>query len=223
MRLRAEQILAEEWMVALFVVILLIIAYLRYKFPAKQGKMYEAIIHSRMVRQRMREEQLLGSRHSLLLNVIFWIMLSLFIYLVAKYFSSAGHLTNGLDIMIYAGIGIFFIYLIKFLLIQILGRLMDRTYGIYEYLRNVFIFNQVIGIILVPMNIAIALAPKNIALVLIISVLVFYFVMLTVRCIRGLQIGMENHAKSHYLFLYLCMLEILPSAVVIKQTTTIII
>ncbi len=185
--------------------------------------MFEALFNSRMVRQRMREEHLMGSRYSIFLVLIFWLMFSLSFYFLAKHLKSETFNDLGFHLFWIIALILLAIYFMKSVFIAIVGMLFDKNYGLLEYLRNIFIFNHTIGLILIPLNICIALAPISIAVWVLYTSISIFFILLLARLARGVQIGMENHAKSQYIFLYLCMLEILPTAVIGKQAMAYII
>jgi len=210
-------------MIGLFAVVLVMLAFIRVKASGKLARMFEALLNSRMVKQRMREEHLLGSRHSVFLVLIFWLMLSLSFYFLAKDFNSETYSRLGVHLYWIIALVVLTVYLVKSIGVALIGVLFDKNYGLLEYLRNIFIFNHTSGLVLIPLNICIALAPTKIAIWVLYVAISVFFILLLARFGRGAQIAIENQAKSQYIFLYLCMLEILPTAVVGKQALEFII
>lgn len=217
MQLRPEHTLAEDWMIGLFAIVLSILAFVKFAHSRKLNKLFDAFLNPRMVRQLMREEQVFANGPSLLLDLNFWFMTSLFLYFLIKRFSVT--LFNDLGIhLIWISLAIIFtIYLVKYISISFIGSLFDKSYGINEYLYNVYIFNKAAGLLLIPINVALALFPMKASFFIIGTGLALITGFLSFRTVRGVKIGMDNNAKTLYLFLYLCALEFLPIALLVKQ------
>ena len=217
MQLRPEHTLGEDWMIGLFVIVMSILAYVKFAHNKKLNKLFDAFLNPRMVRQLMREEQVFANGPSLLLDLNFWFMTSLFLFFILKRFSAILYDDLGIDLIWISLVIIFVIYLVKYLGISVVGSLFDKSYGSDEYLYNVYIFNKATGLLLIPVNIATALFPSKASLFIIVTGLMLVAGFLLFRTIRGLKIGMDNNAKNLYLFLYLCALEFLPTALLVKQ------
>lgn len=223
MQIKADYTLGEEWMIGLFALVLAIVAFVKFRHSKKFNKLFEAFQNPRMVRQLMREEQVFANGPSVLLDVNFWLMLSLFIYFLIKQSSETLYDTYGIHIMWVTMLCVLAAYIIKYLAVLILGSFFDKSYGSGEYLYNVYIINKAMGLILLPLNIMIAFFPIKTSLFLIVLTIVIISLLLAFRTIRGVRIGMDNNAKELYLFLYLCALEILPLAMIVQELNTLII
>ncbi|NND76672.1 MAG: DUF4271 domain-containing protein [Flavobacteriales bacterium] len=223
MQLRAEYTLGEDWMIGLFALVLAIVAFVKFRHSKKLNKLFDAFQNPRMVRQLMREEQVFANSASVLLDVNFWLMLSLFMFFLLKRFSELLYDSFGIHLMWMLMLGILAIYLVKFISGLVMGSLFDKSYGIGEYLYNVYIFNKALGLVLIPVNMALALFPLRYSVLFLVVAIVIIALLLTFRTIRGLRIGKDNNAKDLYLFLYLCALEFLPLALIVKELRTLII
>jgi len=109
------------------------------------------------------------------------------------------------------------VMLAKHLLMQVIGWIMpfDKELSLYGYMMAVF--NQVIGIVLLPFIIVAAFAPdpfKKIALFGGVGAILLIYLY---RSIRGVMIGERFMAlhKFHF-FLYLCTVEIAPLLILVK-------
>jgi len=201
---------------------LALIAYVRTKNAGKLQRMFEALLNARMVKQRSREEGLFSERFSIFLSVNHWLMLAMSIYFFVKLYHPSVYQAYEFHLYWMLLFLIFVVYFCKTVFLSLVDALFDKNYGSGEYLRNVFIFNRSIGLALLLLNILMAFLPSGIAnFILIISgIIVIIFVIL--RYFRGFIIGRENRAYFQYLFLYLCLLEILPTAMVFKLAATVI-
>jgi hypothetical protein len=116
---------------------------------------------------------------------------------------------------------IFAISIILFLLFSfhkiinfIVGNLFYTTSVSSEYNFNLSIFNQMTGIIFIPVLLAISFS--GFPIFFIITGISTYFIILIMRILRLLKINFENNISLFYLFLYLCTLEIIPILVLYK-------
>jgi hypothetical protein len=83
-----------------------------------------------------------------------------------------------------------------------------------SYLLNLFLFNHVIGILLLPFMVYIVYTGNVIALKLTTVLLIILYI---VRGVKGLIIGLTRSRFSPVLFLlYLCTLEIIPLLLMVK-------
>ncbi|MEM7162049.1 MAG: DUF4271 domain-containing protein [Bacteroidota bacterium] len=223
MKIKEAHILAEDWTIFVLLFSLSLLAYIRFKRPLKLQRLGDAIQNTRMVKQIMRDDNLIGNRFSFFMALNFCLMLALSIYFALKVFADGFFEQYNFHLFWIIAIGIFAIYFIKSLLLSIADNLFNKDYGFEEYLRNVFIFNGALGLLLLPLNFLLAFLHIQFAQWMLILIFAFVLLCLTFRLYRGLLIGNENHSQSQYLFLYLCTLEILPTAVIIKKAVTIII
>jgi hypothetical protein len=104
----------------------------------------------------------------------------------------------------------------KALLQKAIGFIFSRLGQINEYLHNVYVYNKILGILLLPLAFAAFYTPDNIAEILLITAILFYFFSLIFKIIRGFKIIIENEVFIFYSILYLCTLEILPIIIGIK-------
>jgi hypothetical protein len=91
-----------------------------------------------------------------------------------------------------------------------------RLDQINEYLHNVYVYNKILGIFLLPITFAAFYTSDNMAEILLIAAILFYIFSLIFKIIRGFQIIIKNDVFIFYSILYLCTLEILPIIIGIK-------
>jgi hypothetical protein len=85
-----------------------------------------------------------------------------------------------------------------------------------EYIFNVDLANQLLGLLLIPIVIGLAYIPFGKEVFISIGLIIIVFLYLF-RLGRGIRIGLAKLKLSYfYLFLYLCTLEILPLAVLVR-------
>ena len=120
-------------------------------------------------------------------------------------------LTRGASLI---GICLILYWGIKIVIIRLLGNVFHTSQTTREYMINIFVFNLISGLILLPLLVLIVYLKSfnflYIGLIIIALVILFRF-------FRGFLIGIGLTKFSFlYLFVYLCSLEILPLIVLLR-------
>lgn len=170
----------------------------------------------RYANQLAREEVSLGNRVVIFLSALFVFTIALFFYQTAGYygFLPPNSMKNTFFIAV---LTIFFIYGIKLLVIKMLGFLFETQKEIREYTISVLLFCNAVGLFMLPVVICLAFLKQVNPSVFIYAGFTVIAVFFLTRLIRGLIIGLNStRVSKFYLFLYLCTLEIVPLAIMIK-------
>ena len=170
----------------------------------------------RYANQLAREEVSLGNRVVIFLSALFVFTITLFFYQTAGYygFLPVNSMKNTFFI---TALAIFFIYGLKLLVIKMLGFLFETQKEIREYTISVLMFCNAVGLFMLPVVICLAFLKQVNPSVFIYTGFAIIAVFFLTRLVRGLIIGLNSTRVSRlYLFLYLCTLEIVPLAIMIK-------
>ena len=105
---------------------------------------------------------------------------------------------------------------VKYLLIRWIGHLFQKLYFFEEVIFFTFLFEKVAGLLLFPFLVLSIYAPFDSIKFLQLGFLLFFFFLL-LKWVRMLYLGFfkRSFSKTH-LFIYLCILEILPLVVIVK-------
>lgn len=203
-------------MAILFVVILLAMAWLRINYPKRIQKLFISSVNVRLLRQMVREEFTLTSTSSFVLNILAVIGISLLLYVSQLAFGVSP--VKGIGLVLFGKLSLLVvvIYTIKIMGIRAVQILSDGDHGLSEYVFNIFVFNQLAGLALIPlMAIAVYVSSSVVAYLAIAGAVVLGGAIL-IRIVRGLGNALRNHVRPFYIVLYLCALEFLPLALLIK-------
>ena len=104
----------------------------------------------------------------------------------------------------------------KYLLIRWIGHLFQQVYFFEEIIFLTFLFEKVAGLTLFPFLVLSVYAPFDSKICLQLGFSLFIFFLL-LKWVRMLYLGFfkRSFSKTH-LFIYLCILEILPLVVIVK-------
>ena len=190
---------------------LLLIALLKAFYWRFTKQLFLSVFSQRYANQYLKEENVFTERVTLLVTVIMLINISLFLSR-----SIYGANLSPIDFWnIIVIIAIFFI--VKMILIRLLGYIFMlkslAKLGVYFS----FLFDRVMGLVLFPIIVFMFFSPINTSAILITlsSSVVILFLLIKLFWIWQIGIGGFGLSKI-YLFLYLCMLEILPLLVLSK-------
>lgn len=204
------------WPGILLFVIFAIYVLIRISEPKKILKIFISVFSLQEAKQLFREEFKLTKRMSLFLGIAFILVIAFLIQITNQYFgiilSEQSHLKQYLFFVAVICIT----YLVKFLANYVLAFISSNNDLGKEYLFNVFVYSQTIGIILFPFIVCLQFTKYPTELFLYPALVIcagFY----ALRMFRGFIISVtEQNVGILYIFLYLCALEILPLLVLIK-------
>lgn len=217
--LRTSPNLFEAWMVPIFLVIFILFAYIKVNHGKKFEQIFNSVFRLGYLKQMMREEQVNTKRSSFALNVVFVLMLGLFIYqffVVQKItlLDQSGFILYSICVGILS-----LIYTGKYVVIKFFESLVKFNGPLEEYLYNVVQINKTIGILLFPTLIACTFLNKEFAPIFFISVTLFLAAFVIFRLLRGLAIGFSYNVSKLYIILYLCTVELIPFILLAKAVS----
>ncbi len=206
----------NEWSFVIILILLLLLLIIRFYKQRFLKNLFISIINYQVALKNYKENNSLSIKINVIITTIFIINISFFITLACYKFNFFPFEIKGILLFIYILIVIFLFYSVKYIFYKILAFIFDITNQVKEFYYNVFIFNKVLGIILIPLSIILPfIRCENVnflykfAIILIIIVLVW-------KLLYSIYVAFRLKLSILYLILYLCALEILPAIAVIK-------
>lgn len=207
---------ASYWEGIVLFVIFSIYVLIRVSEPRKILKIFTSVFSLQESKQLFREEFKLTKRLSVLLGIGFILVAAFLIQFTNNYFGLILHNYSHLQQYSFFVMILSLVYLIKFLANYILAFISSNNELSKEYLFNVFVFAQTIGIVIFPLIVCLQFTKYPAEWFLYPALIIcagFY----GLRMFRGFIISTaEQSIGILYIFLYLCALEILPLLVLIK-------
>jgi hypothetical protein len=204
------------WQGILLFILFSIYVVIRVSEPKKILKIFISVFSLQEAKQLFREEFKLTKRIALLLGIEFILIIAFLMQFTNQYFGLILKDYSHLQQYLFFVLVICFVYLIKFLVNYVLALISSSNELGKEYLFNVFIFCQTLGMIIFPLIVLLQLTkyPKEWFLY---PALIIYAVFYGLRIFRSFIISAtEQNVGFLYIFIYLCALEILPMLVLIK-------
>jgi len=204
------------WMGGIVLILGVLMAILNSAHGSELSRTMRSFTSKNMLNFNYRSQKGRITTMYLLAYSMYAISMGAFLYLLGWYFKVpmlTGSIYSALICMAFVAV----VMLAKHLLIQVIGWIMPFDKELNQYGYTMAVFNQVIGVALLPFIIVAAFAPdpfKKIALFGGVAVILLIYLY---RSIRGVMIGgrfMSLH-KFHF-FLYLCTVEIAPLLILVK-------
>jgi hypothetical protein len=204
------------WPGIILFLIFVLYVLIRISEPKKIIRVFTSVFSLQESKLLFREEFKLTKRMSLFLVLAFILVMAFLVQITNQYFglilNEQSHLKQYL---FFVGI-ISSMYIIKFFTNYILAFISSNNELAKEYLFNVFVFSQTIGVILFPLVVCLQFTKYPSEWFLYPALIItagFY----ALRMFRSFIISVgEQNVGILYIFLYLCGLEILPLLVLIK-------
>ena len=208
--LRENPILFEPWMVAVFLIALGALGYIRVVYSKRFGLLFKTAARLQILRQVMREELLFSHRASLVLFTHFIAMTALIIYSALNYYDLGSEKMSGLTFYLSIFLVLLGLYLLKFGFMGVLKWLYQDRGLLREYRFEVFTVSKILGLMFLPLAlISVSVNVGKLAWVFPLAALLFA-VSFVFRTVQGLAMSFSYNVSRIYIILYLCTLEILP-------------
>lgn len=209
----------QDWIFFILLFLLITFTALKVLYYRNIKWMVGALFSSAITNQLVRgDENILIPRASLLLTIIFNCIAGLYLYQLSIVYNwNLDFVGSGFSRFLAFTLLISFIYSLKMLFLRMVSYIFDADEPITLYIYNIFLLNNILGILLIPFVISITFMPSLFVPYLIKISFIIIILFFAYRIIRGLMIGLSvPHFSILYLFLYLCTLEIAPLIILIK-------
>ena len=205
-----------DWIFGLLVLCFVLQAWVQFFYRKRLRQVILSPFSKRFMNQLVREGNPFNERLSVALGVIYFITIALLVFETNEMIFG-GHIPVYFNdfafYMIILSVLIFY-WMIKILLISILGVVFQTPATTGMYLLNVLILNVITGLLLLPLMVFVIYLKSVWLLYFSLTIFSLSFVFLLVR---SFFIGLSLTKFSYvFLFVYLCSLEILPLIIMVK-------
>ncbi len=213
-------VISHFWLGGIFLFLMALLAFFNTVFGTELRDSFRAFTNSNILSLLHRERKDSSQGYFVLFYLFYVINMGVFLFLAAHHLNllkgSAGIVILFLFVLL-VGVLIF----LRHSLLNILRGIFPfgKELGLFSYM--ISIYNQVIGLLIIPFNVGLAFAPESVKLPLLYLAGGMILAVYIYRSIRGLIIANKFLAfhKFHF-FIYLCTVEIAPIVVLVKLVTT---
>lgn len=208
-----------DWIVLLYLACFILLAWSQFFYAKRIRQIAKAPINQRFLNQLVRDGNLFKERIALTLGLLYLVNFAMVIYqLNLLRFHHSPFQLSGFTLYLAILAALFIYWLLKVMVIQLLGFIFKTHRNTHEYLLNslVFCLNQ--GLVLLPLMVVTIFLKSETILYISLTIIALLF---TFRVMRGFFIGLSLTRFSYlFLIVYLCTLEILPLLVMAKFIST---
>ena len=196
-------------------ILVFLFGFVNNVFPQYFSKLFKQFSQSSLRMIQYREQLLQNSFGSLIINICFILSFSLMSTLLI--FNRHLLALSFWEGFFYISLFFTFLYIGKFISLQIAGYVFNSKELVNTYIFVVFMINKVLGVLLVPFILILAFSkpmfhPYAIGGAALITVLlILYRYLFSLTSVRN-----KLHISSFHFFLYLCAFEILPLTILYK-------
>jgi hypothetical protein len=199
-----------DWIFWTYIIIVLLFVWIQVFYRKYITGLFNSGISYHVSYKLHSDKNAVSRRISVVLNFIYTISFSLLLFKFVQYLGVRSKAFNGFSLFLLVLNLVILFSLSKVILQKLIGFVFDRLELINEYLHHVYVFNKILGIILLPLSFAAFYTPENITEILLLATIVIYILSVLFKIIRGFQIIINHDIFILYTILYLCTLEILP-------------
>ena len=201
------------WMTILLVTILTVLVNV---YKSVLAKVYRSFLNNNFLKMVHRDYGTVTMIPYLILYAFSLILIGTFLFVVLTHYKIAFFSAPILNLLGCVG-GVFAIFIIKHVALQILGSIFPISKEIEQYSFTIIIFGIIIGFFLLPAILLISYAPPNLTTTVIYGTFIAIGMVYLYRILRSLFIGLKYISlhKFHF-FVYLCTIEIAPLLVLAK-------
>lgn len=181
------------------------------------SKLVKSTFNENVLKLTKREEGERFSLHFFIMYAVFFINLSVFIYLIVKHFSNL----DSILIWFYMLMAVTAIYIVRHFTLHFIGWLfpIEKEMSLFSFM--IMLLNLLGGLLLIPFNLAMAFGSEVLFIPALVVASILLGLLLLIRYTRGFFIT-ANLIVSNVLlfFIYLCAVEIMPILVGYRLLST---
>ena len=186
----------QDGIFLLFLLICILFGWINVFHRRRFAQVINAFFITRYINQLIREENATLQRVFVMVSVIFILVLSIFGYQSLNYFNITIPGVNKVQLFMMCALGISIMYFVKLMSLFFVGHIMKAEKIVKEYFYNIFLINNFIGIILVPIVLSIAYLPWINKDILMQTGVGLYLLSFVYRILRGGILGWSNGGYS---------------------------
>lgn len=205
-----------DWFFYFLIALLLILAWIRIVYTKFLTEFLAAPINYQLSLRIHREAGIVRKRVGYTLNLIYLISGGLYLFLLCNFFGFYPYGFEGKELLLFCGGILLALIVIRTGLMGITAIIFNQRALFYELAHHFYLYNKALGLILIPFLLLIPYTEEYIQQLFVYMSITVAGLVYIIRLIRIIIFIFRNVVLLFYLFLYLCILEILPVLVIIR-------
>ncbi len=210
-----KQVVSKDFVFYFILTLFLFLGILNAVFKNYFSTMIRVFLKTSLRQSQLTDQLMQSKLPSLCLNIFSVLVTGFYIFTLLSYKKIIGF--NQLDILLFSCLAVFFIYIGKYFIIQIVGWITGFKHEAVSYTFLIFLVNKLLAIVLLPTTCILIFSNSNIGLlaynISLLAVCIFYLL----RCFRSYGIFEKKLSlgKFHFL-LYILAVEFIPILLMFK-------
>lgn len=207
---------AKDWLLGILLLSFFFFTGIRFFSGKAITNYFRAAASYQLSMKIFSDSTLFLQRISFMLNLLFVLNAGIFVYYLATDIPVLCN--NFADYQIFLiGLGFTLIlYTGKYIVVKFIGFSLNLIAETNEYLKNVFLFNKIFGLVVFPLLVAHPFIDIKYRFIFVYAGIIIFILLFIFRIFRGIVISVKNKFSIFYIILYLCTLEILPVMIFYK-------
>lgn len=205
-----------NWQVGVILLSVVIFGLTRLMFRGIIANFIKAATNYQVALKAFIDSNILTKQASAFIDSLFFVNISLLIFQLMEYKNIGLFRLTGIKVFLIIFSFILIIYLGKSLIHRFLGYVLLIQKEMAEYIYQIFLYNKIAGMLLLPFVASFPFIPFELRPAVIYTAIILLILIYIIRIFRGILISFKNKLSVFYIILYLCTLEILPIIVFCK-------
>ena len=216
MNARPRQSIPDDNLFYLLLIIIAFLGFLRFFYTRYFNNLFRVFFNASLRQSQLTDQLLQAKLPSLLFNILFVLAGGVYVYLLLRYYNWIAADNFWLTVL-YCGISLGLIYLVKFISLKFTGWLTGFKEITNTYVFVIFLINKILSIILLPFIVVIAFSLSTLATAAVMISLLLVGLMFLLRFFRSY--GLLQHqlkiSRFHF-FMYVVGIEVIPLLLIYK-------
>ena len=204
------QAFPPAWFFFLIFALIGFLAWTRSYYGNVVLQSFQAATNYQVTFRLFKDNSVLQKQQDQILYLFYFLNMAFMLYLLEMRFHIQPYELHGVTLYLFNLALLAGTFMARIVLLHTAGMLFDRTDMFREYLYNIFIFNKLTGIVILPLLPLMAYTSGWIQPVVYWAALVVVFLIVLLRVTRSVVFSLRKDISIFYMFLYLCALEIVP-------------
>jgi hypothetical protein len=205
-----------SWQIVILITAIILLGVSKAFSRNRFNQAIRALFNYGVAQEITREEKVFFHRSNVLFTLVHLLTLSLLLYHLKEFIHSSNLEIGGILSFLLILLAVTIIYIVKYIFSQVLLFVLDDVSITSEYIFNVSLFNNLLGVILIPILCISYFSSLSFSLILLYLVIPLSLITFVLRLVRMIMIGNGRGISYFYIFLYICTLEILPLVVLFR-------
>ncbi|MCO6499373.1 MAG: DUF4271 domain-containing protein [Vicingus serpentipes] len=211
-----REITVSGWQTVLLLLAVTLLGLARAFSWGRFKETYKSLYNYRVAQAICNEEKVFFHRVNVLLTINYLIVSALFVYQLRDVLNNINNqITSELFFLVVFGV-LSIMFILKMVVAHLLSFVFDTAYLINDYTFTITLFNNLLGVLLIPVLSVMYYTSINFSTVLTYFAVPMMLIIFWFRLVRLFVLGNLKDISYFYIILYICSLEILPLIVLIK-------